>query len=147
MTRKRILIDTNVLLDVILDREPFVSEAADLFVLAERSRYDGIVAAISIPTVYYIAARAVGTDKAFRAVERLLHLYEVASVGQSELVVHRGQDEQGATDPVFRDYEDGVAHAAAVSAGCAGIVTRDASGFSASTIPVYTPTELLAVLR
>jgi predicted nucleic acid-binding protein len=145
MTQMRIMLDTNILLDAMLAREPFVHEASKLFALAERSVHVGIMAAISVPTIHYVVSRSVGPERAFQAVERLLRLFDVASVSKAELVVERTEGRPGAA-PVFGDYEDGVVHAAAVSARCSGIVTRDASGFAASTLAVYTPAELLAAL-
>lgn len=136
----RVLLDTNVLLDALLAREPFVREAAELFALAERRRYAGVVAATSVPTVHYLVERQEDGDTALRGVGRLLRLFDVAAVGRPELSVERTW---GAG---FTDYEDGVVHAAAVAAACDGIVTRNGGDFAGSTVPVYTPGEVLAAL-
>ena len=142
----RVLLDTNVLLDALLAREPFVREAAELFALAERRRYAGVVAATSVPTVHYLVEKEEDGDVALRGVGRLLRLFDVAAVGRPELSLERTSGSGGTAHGPFDDYEDGVVHAAAVSAGCDGIVTRNGEDFAASTVPVYTPGELLAAL-
>ena len=136
----RVLLDTNVLLDVLLNREDHVRDAAALFGHAEHRRYAGLVAAISVPTVHYVVEKARGSDVAVRGVGRLLRLFEVAPVGRPELAV------EATVGAGFSDYEDGVVHAAAVASQADAVVTRNGDDFAAATLPVYTPAEMLAVL-
>ena len=129
----RILFDTNVLLDALLARKPFVREAAGLFAEVEHGRLTGLVSGTSMTTVYYVVEKLESAAVARFGVSRLLRLFEIASVGRTELIV-----------PVaFVDYEDGVLHGSAVTAGADGIVTRDPEGFRPSTLHVYSPRELL----
>lgn len=132
----RVLLDTNVLLDALLARPPFVRDAARIFALAERQAITGLVSAISVPTVHYVISRARDAATADGGVNQLLRLFEVASVGRAELPVAAA----------FPDYEDGVIHASAVAAQADGLVTRDGQGFGSSTVRVYSPGELLAAL-
>lgn len=55
----RVLFDTNVVLDVLLDREPHAGVAARLFALVDRERLDGVVCATTVTTIHYLAAKAI----------------------------------------------------------------------------------------
>lgn len=136
----RVLLDTNILLDVLLNRANLVHDSAALFGFAEHRRYTGLLAATSLPTVHYVVQKARGSDVALQGVGRVLRLFEVASVGRAEVSI------EATADAGFADYEDGVVHAAAVTAQAQAIVTRNGTDFGASTLPVYTPSEMLAVL-
>ena len=99
---------------------------------------EGVVPATAVTTVAYLIGRAYDEPQARSDTEAVLAIFEVAAVGQAQLedALHNG----------FKDYEDGVAHAAALQAGCTSIVTRNGADFAASRLPVYTPAELLAAL-
>ena len=105
---------------------------------AYRGTVLGFVASISVTTVGYLVERAYSSSQAWSDVSDVLATFDVATVGQAELA--------GALTSGFRDFEDGVVHEAARSARCDAIVTRNGSDFRASTLPVYTPAEMLAVL-
>ncbi|GAB5536892.1 MAG: PIN domain nuclease [Rubricoccaceae bacterium] len=136
----RVVLDTNVLLDVLLNRPGLVHDSSVLFGFAEHKRYVGLVVATSLPTVHYIVEKARDREVALRGIGRLLRLFEVASVGRAEVTI------EATADAGFGDYEDGVVHAAAVAAQADAIVTRNEKDFAASMLPVYTPAEMLAVL-
>ena len=135
----RILFDTNVLLDVLLEREPHVQDAAQLLAAVETGRLAGILSATTTTTIYYLVERARDREQALRGLRRLLTLFEVAPVTRAVLedALHLG----------FADYEDGVQHEAARHASAEGIVTRNAQDFAQASLPIYTPMELLLVLR
>ncbi len=81
--RPRILFDTNVVLDVLLDREPWVREAAALFEAVADRRLVGLLAGHAVTTVYYVFRAGRDTAEAQAGVGRLLDLFEVAPVGRS----------------------------------------------------------------
>jgi predicted nucleic acid-binding protein len=68
----RILLDTNVLLDFLLAREPFAIEAREIWLACEEGRCTGFLAAISVTNIWYIGRRIVGTDVAREHVANLL---------------------------------------------------------------------------
>ncbi len=135
----RILFDTNVILDVLLDREPFSSKAAKLFSLVESGELSGIICATTITTLHYLARKVVGTESATKEITKLMTLFEVATVNRSVL--------DAALSSGFNDFEDAVVHEAALYQGAQGIVTRDLTGFKKSKINVYSPEELLLMLE
>lgn len=135
----RILFDTNVLLDLLLRRQPFVREASILVNAVESQMLGGMLGATTVTTVYYLVERHLGADAARDAIERLLTVFEVAAVGRTALV--------SALDSGFDDFEDAVLHEAARHASADGIVTRNAGDFAKADIPVYTPEQLLEIIR
>ena len=131
----KVLFDTNVVLDVLLAREPFASVAAQLLSLADKGRIQGVLCATTVTTIHYLATKAVGRRQAQKHIRELLAIFEVAPVDRFVL----GQ----ALDTRLPDYEDAVLHEAARAAGAVGIVTRNAKDFSGATVPVLSPEELL----
>lgn len=135
----RVLFDANVLLDVLLEREPHVEVAEKLVALVDNRRIDGRICATAATTLHYVGAKASGQRAVHEHLRTLLGVFEVAPVDRD--VLQRALDASG-----FPDYEDAVVHEAAHSAGCTSIVTRDATGFARATIPVFQPLELLAAV-
>lgn len=134
----KIMFDTNVVLDVLLAREPHVDAAAKLFALVDTGMIEGSICATTATTVYYIAARAFGRERAHAQVRELLVLFDVAHVDRGVL--------DGALALDFTDYEDAVLHEAARANGMAAIVTRNERDFAKATLPVFSPAELLAAV-
>jgi predicted nucleic acid-binding protein len=133
-----VLIDTNVVLDVILDREPFVADSSDVWIACDAGRFAGYVSAISLPTIYYVVRQARGRDVALRAVDQCLAAFEIAPVYRESLEAARGFD--GA------DFEDDVQIACAVTSLLEFIVTRNPADFVKSPIPVVSPAEFMSRL-
>jgi len=135
----RVLFDTNVLLDVLLEREPYVQAATRLVALVDNGRIEGSICATAVTTLYYLGARDLGRKRAHEQVRTLLSVFEVAPVDRD--VLQRALDDDG-----FSDYEDAVAHEAAQAAGVSGIVTRNGRDYAKASIPVFEPLELLAAI-
>ena len=107
--------------------------------LVERARVEGLVAGTTVTTVFYVAAKTIGREKAGEAVALLLSLLDVAPINRQTL--------RDALGLGFADYEDAVIHEAARHAGATAIITRDVSGFPGAALPVMTPEELLKALH
>lgn len=135
----RILFDTNVLLDLILEREPHVRAAAELLAAAETGLVTGLFSATTATTTHYLVERHLDREQALEGLRRLMTLLEVAPVTRAVL--------EDAITLGFEDFEDAVQHEAARHAAADGIATRNAVDFSQATLAVYTPAELLEVIR
>lgn len=133
-----VLFDTNVVLDALLDREPWAESALTLFDRVEEGDLVGSLGATTITTIHYIAHRNVGAEAAHDIVRDLLRLFGVAPVNRAVL--------EDALKLGFDDFEDAVLHEAGRLSGAAAIVTRDASGFSMAALRVYAPDTLVAAL-
>ena len=135
----RILFDTHVILDVLLDREPISSTAAKLFSEVEAGNISGYVCATTITTLHYLARKVIDAASAKEEINKLTMLFEVAPVNRAVL--------DAALVSEFKDFEDAVVHEAALYQGVQGIVSRDFNGFNKSKINVYSPEELLLILE
>ncbi len=134
----KVLLDTNVVLDLLLDREPWSKTAVKLFTRLEAGTLDGYLGATTITTIHYLAAKAVGTKTAREEIRKLLALCAVAQVNRPVLEAARELD--------FADFEDAVLHEAARQVGAEAVVTRDPRGFKKATLSVLTPDECLGIL-
>ena len=77
---KRLLLDVNVFLDVILDRQPDADAAAALWASIEQGEAQGLVPAHGLTTIFYILEKARGAEFARHGVERLVDVFSVAAV-------------------------------------------------------------------
>lgn len=134
----KVLFDTNVVLDVLLDRAPFSAKAAGLFGRVERGELSGFLCASTVTTIHYLVGTAAGRDQAAQMIARLLVLFEIAPVNRLVL--------ETALAAGFTDFEDAVLHEAAGHAGVQAIVTRDPKGYLLATLPVFSPDELTRAL-
>ena len=136
---KRILFDTNVVLDVLLDRQPYVEASAAAWAAVETGISEGMLAAHAVTTIHYLVRKEMGNIKARRIVTAILRVFGVAAVD--------GAVVQEALQLPFSDFEDAVTAAAARLAGCECIVTRDPRGFRGSPVRSLTPEAVTPLLN
>ena len=137
--KRRVLVDLNILLDVLLDRAPHVEASAALWAAVESEEAEGLLAAHRVTTLHYLAARSGGAAFGDHCVRDVLSVFAVAPVDGPVL--------SEALALGWSDFEDAVCAAAARAAGCHFIVTRDPRGFRQSACPALAPAEALAALR
>jgi predicted nucleic acid-binding protein len=134
----KILLDTNIVLDVLMDRMPFADSAVELFSKVEDGTIIGCVCGTTITTVYYLASKTIGAPRAQEEIKKLLSLFEVAPVNRLVL--------ESALAADFNDFEDAVIHEAASHAGAEAIVTRNQKDFNKPRIPVCSSEEMAKIL-
>ncbi len=134
----RVLLDTNVVLDVLLNRQPWVADAGAIWAACDQGRLDGFVTASSMTDIFYIARRASSLPTAHAAVQVCLDAFNICAVSRQTL-------EQALT-LTGSDFEDNVQIACAMLAGLDALVTRNETDFAAAPLPVFTPAGLLAQL-
>ena len=81
----RVLFDTNVVLDLLLDREPFSDAAASMFARVESGDITGFIGATTVTTIHYLASQALGPNRSRRHLEKLLDLFDVAAIDETVL--------------------------------------------------------------
>jgi predicted nucleic acid-binding protein len=132
----KVLIDTNVLLDFLLEREPFKKDAEDLFTAIDSGQIIGYVTATTLTDIFYIARKHTRSlELAREAVSSTLDTMTICPVNRNVL--------EAAFASGLTDFEDAVQIYSAIAQNLDAIVTRDAKGFVSSTIPVYSVQELL----
>jgi predicted nucleic acid-binding protein len=135
----RVLVDTNVVLDVLLERQPYAVAAADVFALVEESRIEGFLCATTVTTVDYLLGQALPPEKARTALQRLLDLFEIAPVNRPVL--------EQALRSGIPDFEDAVLEQSARLVSVEAITTRNLSDFKKSSVTAMDPPELLAAVE
>ncbi|MBX3293680.1 MAG: PIN domain-containing protein [Acidobacteria bacterium] len=135
----RVLLDSDVVLDYVLPREEFLSDAEKIFDALADLEFDGYVSAIALLNVHYFAGKVHDNHYAKAEVVKLLSLIYVATI--DELTFQR------ALNYSFHDYEDAVQCASAVGHDLDAIVTRNKKDFENSPLPVYSPSEFIDLIN
>ena len=132
----KLLIDTNVVLDVLLRREPFFRTAAEVLSLTQRDEVWEYVSASAITDIYYIANKQMKDRDAVRdLLKRLLMIVSVAAVSEREI--------QNALNLAWGDFEDSVQYSVALLNEMDGIVTRNPSDYQDANIRIWLPEQAL----
>ena len=137
--KKRLLVDINVVLDVLLDRKPHVTASAAICAAVETGKAQGFLAAHAVTTLRYLLCREQGPAGAKQSLGTLLKIFDVVPVDGTVI--------QQALKSPEQDFEDSVTAAAAHSAGCHLIVTRDPKGFRQSPVRAFDPARALPLLN
>jgi predicted nucleic acid-binding protein len=134
----KVLIDLNLILDVLQKREPFYTTSARVLAYAETGQIDGVVAAHTMTTLFYLIAKDQSADQARVILTNLLQFLSIAMVDQTII-------EQALNLP-YKDFEDAVQMMSAVQAGAQYLVTRNIRDYKAGPLPALQPAELLALV-
>lgn len=135
----KILLDTNIILDVLMDRLPHSEAATELFSRVENGTVTGCLCGTTITTIFYLAAKTLGTSRAQQEIRKLIQLFEVAPVNRHVL--------EAALALNYHDFEDAVIYEAACQVGADVIVTRNQQDFKKSRLPVHSAEEMTKILR
>ncbi|MBL7003222.1 MAG: PIN domain-containing protein [Gammaproteobacteria bacterium] len=135
----KVLFDTNIVLDVLLNRQAFVEHSAKLMGLVESQRIEGYLCATTLTTLDNLTAKSQGREKAKIQIKKLITLFQIAPV--NHLVLNL------ALDAGFKDFEDSVQYHCAKCSNVEILVTRNTKDYKKATLPIYTPEELLNVLQ
>lgn len=132
----KLLIDTNVVLDVLLRREPFFGMAAEVLNLTQREDVREYVSASAITDIYYIANKQMRDRASVRdLLNRLLMLVSVAAVSEQEI--------RNALHLEWADFEDSVQYSVALLNEMDGIVTRNPGDYQEADVQIWLPEQIL----
>jgi len=131
-----LLIDSNVVLDFLLERQPFFDDAKKVMSLKENPANCMYVSASAVTDIHYIARRALkDNDMVMKLLERLLSVVNIATVTSEQI--------HYAVNLHWKDFEDAVQYSVAKFNGFDGIVTRNMKGFTEDGVKIFTPEEFL----
>jgi len=133
--KKRIFLDTTIVLDLLGKRVPFFDSIAKIATLAEQKRCTLVVSGLSYSTANYVLGKYEHLDIVRSNLRKLNTISTIANV--SELVVEQ------ALNSDFKDFEDALQYFCALQSTCDVLLTRDAKDFKNSVIPVMTADEFL----
>ena len=131
----KVLLDTNIVLDLLLQREPFCDDAKVIFELIESNKIEGYLCATTITTIYYLISKNSTKNQADNIISQLLQLFNIADVNKNILL--KSLDNNG------KDFEDSFIYTSAEFFDIKIIITRDKKGFEKSNIKIATTKEFL----
>ncbi len=131
----KVLLDTNFVLDLLLDREPFSELAQEIFLKIESKQIQGFLCPTTLTTLYYLLGKHLNKKQCNQTMENLLTLFEITNLTKPVLVE--------SVRSVGSDFEDSVIYTSAKYTNMDVIVTRDTTGFKNATIKVISPQEFL----
>ena len=132
----KLLVDTNVVLDLLAKREPFYDSAAKLFSLADKKKIALSISSLTFANTSYVLTKLKTVDKSREILRRFRVLVKVLSLDDKVI-------DLALNDLRFKDFEDGLQYYSALENGQEMIITRDLNDFKGSRIPVMTPEEYL----
>ncbi len=131
----KVLIDTNIILDVLCKRPGFYEDSAKIFKLCEVRRVSGVISALTVPNIIYILRKELDAGKIKEILCNLFLIFSVADLKAADL--------QKAADMKFKDYEDAVQSACAARVKADYIITRNIRDFKESRVSAIKPAEFL----
>ncbi len=131
----KVLIDTNVVLDVLCKREGFYEDAARIMKYCEVNKITGVISALTIPNIVYIMRKELDAQKTRDVIEKLQLVFTVADL--------KADDIKKALSMDFKDFEDALQSACASRIKADYIITRNIRDFANSKVTAIKPTELL----
>ncbi len=135
----KVLIDTNILLDVLENRKPFVDDSSLIWKLSETERIHGCVSALSFPNIVYILRKELKPEKVNEVLQMLLLIFDFQELNASDL--------RNAGELMWQDYEDALQCVTAERIGAHYIITRNVKDFNKSKITAVTPPEFIAMIK
>lgn len=133
------LFDLNVILDVLARRQPHYPDAARVWGYVESGHMEGLLAAHSVTTLFYLLHRHLGLSQAKTALHDVLRVFRVAAVDQAVI--------QAALILDWNDFEDAVQATAAAASEAVYLITRDETDFAGGPVPVVHPANFPALAR
>ena len=131
-----LLIDANILLDVLMNRQDFVKDYSMIWKLCETNQAKGYISALTIANLMYIMRKQLDPETIEKLLVQLKFIFDFTDFGVSDL--------QRAAEMKWTDFEDAVQSATAERLHADFIITRNVKDFRSSKIMALTPTEFLA---
>lgn len=135
--KPRILVDTNIVLDVLAKREPHYTASAAIWAMVEHGKLEGVLAAHTVTTLHYLISKHLTHSQTNLTLTKLLQVFGIAAVDQQVIL--------NALALGWSDFEDAVQMAAALNAGVDYLVTRNPKDFKESPVKVLQPGDLMAL--
>lgn len=126
----RIFLDTNILIDVIGQREPFIASAARIWTMAEKKQLQVWVSAISFNNTYYIVRKMIGRDQTIKAMHLMRAVFHIVAVDERLI--------DQAITAGFDDFEDAIQYHCALRCRADALITRNIRHFPATPLKILT---------
>lgn len=136
----KLLIDTNIVLDLLAKRDPFYKSSAHIFSLADKNKLKLSISSLTVANTNYVLSRLKTAAEAREILRRFRVLVKIVSLNGKII-------DLALNDSMFNDFEDGLQYYSAIENKLDIILTRDLKGFKGSKIPVMTPDEYLTAMK
>ncbi|MDE7131003.1 MAG: PIN domain-containing protein [Lachnospiraceae bacterium] len=136
----RILIDTNVLADVLLGRDPYYDIAYGILTLCADKKVYGYIAAHSVPNLFYILRKFMTKEERREALKDICEIVRVEGVDSLKILSALDNED-------FSDFEDCLQEECAVAIAADYIVTRNTKDFASSRVPAILPDVFLKMYK
>jgi predicted nucleic acid-binding protein len=137
---KKILVDTDVILDFFFDRKPFSENSTTILNLCENNIIEGYVTPVIISNIYYLLRRTAKHEKVIEKLKLLLTILNVLKMDKSTI--------EKALNSDFKDFEDALQNFSAVNFGeIEAIITRNIKDYKRSEIGVLTPESFVNLIN
>jgi predicted nucleic acid-binding protein len=137
--KEKLFLDTNVVIDLLGEREPFYGAAAKIATLADKGTIQIYVSALTYSTTYYLLARFEDKEIVKEKIRKFKVIAETSDL--IDKIVDKGLASK------FSDFEDSLQYYCALKMDCNIIITRNGKDFKESDIPVLTPDEYLTRIK
>lgn len=137
--KEKLFLDTNVVIDLLGEREPFYESAAKISTLADKGKIQIFVSALTYSTTYYLLARFEDKEIVKEKIRKFKVIAETSDL--TDKIVDKGLASK------FLDFEDSLQYYCALTMDCKIIITRNGKDFKESDIPVLTPDEYLNSIK
>ena len=133
----KIFIDADIILDLLLRREPYFPATAKLFSLIEDKEVQAFTTPVILANIYYISSKIVNKKNALDYIRKLLSIIKIASFDEKTMLL--------AASSEFKDFEDSIQYYAAKNESVAFFITRNKADYKVTDITICTPDEYLRV--
>lgn len=134
----KVLLDTNIIVDDALEREPFWEISEQVLELVEQKQVEGYISASTFGDLYYIIRKVRGRDWTITYLRQLVTFCQIATVDSTAINM--------ALTINFRDFEDAIQYSTAVLNHLDAIITRNPRDFSVTTPRIMMPNQLIQEL-
>ena len=131
----RVLVDTNVVIDVLSKRADFYEDGQDFFTYALDNEIELIVSSLSFANTHYILSVQLKLPKVRTILLEFKSVVKVVSFDENILDLSLGNK--------FKDFEDGIQYYTAIENSCEAIISRNRKDFKPGVLPILTPREFL----
>ena len=131
----KIFLDSDVLLDLLLGREPFLEDIKWILELSLNNKYKLYTSSLVIANIHYFISKTLNTTHAFDKADKLLTFIKILNVGENEV--------RSSISSKFKDFEDGIKNFCALNSNMEIIITRNIKDFKHSKLSILTPKEFI----
>ena len=130
-----LLIDSNILLDILQEREPFIINSYKIWTLCEKKQVEGFISAITFANIAYIMRKQIQPDNIDHILKRMSQIFSFADLKFFDL--------ENAANLKWKDFEDAIQYVTAERINADFIITRNVKDFENTKIPAITPNDFL----